>query len=215
MPLLYLYYILAFWFVCKVSLWGYSRNVRKIHVVIRFLCLSFIFYGSELYSYAEWKVACATMAGLHVYSEQPVQGFFYPRIRQIEAKDFLDDGYSFIEGAEIARFEPTTDQIYRFYKGIDGSLSKEAIKSLQSAYGYEYQQIKMLGGGKINKKIVRKVDANDVLGELVSVQYSGGLVQDLLYSFFSADQVGRSAQCAGDPNGKNIIEEVIPPILNR
>nr|WP_237613658.1 hypothetical protein [Pseudomonas syringae] len=155
------------------------------------------------------------MAGLHVYSKQPVQGFFYPRIRQIEAKDFLDDGYSFIEGAEIARFEPTTDQIYRFYKGIDGSLSKEAIKSLQSAYGYEYQQIKMLGGGKINKKIVRKVDTNDVLGELVSVQYSGGLVQDLLYSFFSADQVGRSAQCAGYSNGKNIIEEVIPPILNR
>lgn len=215
MPLLYLYYVLAFWLICKVSLWGYSSNVRKVHVVIRFLCLSFIFYGSELYSYAEWRVACVTTAGLHIYAREPVQGFFYPRIRQIETKDFLDEGYSFIEGAEIAKLAPATDQIYRFYKGPDGSLSKDAITTLQSLYRFEYLREKMLGGGIISKKMVRKIDTNEVLGESVVVQYVGGLIQDLLYSFFSADQVGRSTECAGDSKGKNIIEEVIPPILSR
>ncbi|RVU50682.1 hypothetical protein DT385_11020 [Pseudomonas syringae] len=215
MPLLYLYYVLAFWFICKVSLWGYSSNVRKVHVVIRFLCLSFIFYGSELYSYAEWKVACATMAGLHVYAKEPVQGFFYPRIRQVESKYFLNKGYGFVEGAELAKLKPASDQIYRFYKGEDGDVNKEAVTKIQSVYQYESKHIKMLGGGKIDKNIVRKIDSDQILGESIIVQYNGGIIQDLLFSFFSADRVGLSAQCVGDLNGKNIIEEVIPPILSR
>ncbi|WP_231667425.1 hypothetical protein [Pseudomonas avellanae] len=173
-PLLCLYYIVTFWFICKVSLWGYSRNVKKIHVAIRFLSLSFIFYGSELYSYAEWKVACATTAGLHVYAKEPVEGFFYPRIRQVESKYFLNKGYGFVEGAEIAKLEPTTDQVYRFYKGTDGGISKEAVTKIQSVYQYESKHIKMLGGGKIEKNIVRKIDGDQVLGESIIVQYTGG-----------------------------------------
>ncbi|MDU8339263.1 hypothetical protein [Pseudomonas amygdali] len=81
-----------------------------------------------------------------------MQGFFYPRIRQIEAEDFFDEGYSFIEGAEIAKLAPATDQIYRFYKGPDGSLSKDAVTTLQSLYRFEYRREKMLGGGVIGKK---------------------------------------------------------------
>ncbi|MDU8599807.1 hypothetical protein RYB69_01935 [Pseudomonas syringae] len=215
MPLLYLYYVLAFWFICKVSLWGYSSNVRKVHVVIRFLCLSFIFYGSELYSYAEWKVACATTAGLYVYGKESVDGFFYPNVGEVESRYFLNHGYSFIEGPELARLKPVTDQIYRFYKNSSGLVDKEAVTNIRSKYQYQNQQVKMLGGGKIEKDIVKNIDTDAVLGESVVVQYSGGLIQDLLFSFFSADQVGRSAQCSGNSNRKNIIEEVIPPILSR
>lgn len=215
MPLLYLYYVLAFWFICKVSLWGYSSNVRKVHVVIRFLCLSFIFYGSELYSYAEWRVACATTAGLHIYGKESVDGFFYPDVGEVESRYFLNHGYSFIEGPELTGLKPVTDQIYRFYKDPSGIVDKEAVTSLRSKYQYQNQQIKMLGGGKIEKDIVKNIDTDAVLGESVVVQYSGGLIQDLLFAFFSADQVGRSAQCSGNSNRKNIIEEVIPPILSR
>ncbi|WP_348529316.1 hypothetical protein [Pseudomonas syringae] len=212
-PLLCLYYIVTFWFVCKVSFWGYSRSVKKIHVAIRFIMLSFIFYGSELYSYAEWKVACATTAGLHVYGKESVDGFFYPGIGEIESRYFLNHGYSFIEGLELIGLKPATDQIYRFYKDLSGFIYKEAVHKLGSKYQYQSQQIKMLGGGKIEKDVVRNIDTGAVLGESVVVQYSGGLIQDLLFAFFSADQVGRSAQCSGNSNRKNIIEEVIPPLF--
>ncbi|MDU8339262.1 hypothetical protein RX909_27940, partial [Pseudomonas syringae pv. actinidiae] len=123
-------------------------------------------------------------------------------------------GYDFVEGAELAKLEPATDQIYRFYKGADGGVSKEAVTSIQSIYQYESKHIKMLGGGKIDKNIVRKIDSDQVLGESIIVQYTGGMIQDLLFSLFSADQVGLSAQCVGDLNGRNIIEEVIPPLLS-
>jgi hypothetical protein len=189
----------------------FNSFVARVVVVI---FLSSVLYGDEVITYLAWRYDCAYKAGDFVYAHQSAPGFLYSGLNGLSkagAREFLDRGYSYVEGQLSSSTESEKVENFRFKKSENGKVVGEAVNGFES----EFEYVKSIEIGFPHVYLMRariyKVATNETMGESLSFNYSGGEVLRIFKSLVGADKEGSAEVCYGRSSVRSLIQETIPP----
>ncbi|NWA08439.1 hypothetical protein [Pseudomonas gingeri] len=174
-----------------------------------------VLYGDEVLTYLTWRYDCNYRAGMYIYNNQPVSGFFYSDFDGLDeggAENFLAKGYTYVEGVSARDKGADPKESIRFRKSDAGKVVGEAVTDLKS----EFRFVRDIQVGFPHVYLMRsrvyKTSTDEVMGESLEFKYSGGEILRLLKSLVGMDKEGSADFCSGNTRGRSLIKETIPPI---
>ena len=193
---------------------GKMFNFFVVRVLV-VIFISSVLYGDEVLTCLVWRYDCAYKVDAFVYNSQPVSGFLYSGfngLNKVDAREFLDRGYSYVEGRLSSSKESKKMEGFRFGKSESGQVVGEAVIDFKSEFEFVRNTEVGFPHVYLMHARVHKVATDEAMGESLSFKYSGGEVLRIFKSLVGADKEGSADVCFGSSSVRSLIQETIPPI---
>jgi|GEM_PF-3765788 len=210
--LLLFFYVIGLWLAHKGGRWAYKKYHHVFAYLGGFVLVLVLVFGDEVFGHYYWRYLCETKGGLHVYKKVPVEGFWYNDGDLGNAKEFLGQGYQYIEGS-YAYYDKDRSKPYRFTMDATDKLIYTQINEPQSKYMYRHEIVSYPHFVWSYQSTIRLVKTNELIGINRDFGTHGGVVMKFLRHITGAEFEGSGDYCG--INYSDVIKATIPPMQTK